>query len=89
MHQKYLNNSEPSRIFSILDPLKGSIFLDFMVSSRDIVLKYVTWEINIVDNISFWRDSWNGQPLLTILPDVHNIIQLQRPCGETNPFITY
>ena len=59
MHQKYLNNSEPSRIFSILDPLKGSIFLDFMV-----------------DNISFWRDSWNGQPPLTILPDVHNIISV-------------
>ena len=76
MHQKYLNNSEPSRIFSILDPPKGSIFLDFMVSSRDIVLKYVTWEINKVDNISFWRDSWNGQPPLTILPDVHNIISV-------------
>ena len=33
MQQKYLDNNDPSRIFSILDPPKGSVIWDFMTAS--------------------------------------------------------
>lgn len=60
MQQKYLDNNDPSRILSILDPPKGSVVWDFMIASRDIVVNYVSWEVNDGTRVNFWRDSWNG-----------------------------
>ena len=34
MQQKYLDNNDPSRILSILDPPKGSVIWDFMIASH-------------------------------------------------------
>jgi hypothetical protein len=33
LKKKYLDNLEPSRVLTILDPPKGSIILDFMMAS--------------------------------------------------------
>ena len=60
MQQKYLDNNEPHRIFSMLDPPKGSVIWDFMIASRDIVLNNIYWELNCGDKINFQGDSWNG-----------------------------
>ena len=65
MQQKYLNNNDSTRIISILDTPKGSVIWDFMIASRDIVVTYVTWEVNNNSRVSFLRDSWNGQPPLS------------------------
>ena len=46
MQQKYLDNNDPSRILSILDPPKGLVIWDFMTTSHNIVVNYVSWEIN-------------------------------------------
>ena len=57
----------------MLDPPKGSVIWDFMLSSKDIVHKYISWELNCGDKINFWRDSWNGQPPLITLPNIQEI----------------
>lgn len=53
MQKKYLDNNDPSRILSMLDPPKGLTIWDFMIFSRDIVLKYVTWEVNNGSMVKF------------------------------------
>ena len=64
MKQKYLHNNFPLRVLSILDPIKGSTIWDFMMSSRDVVVEYVSWEVNNGVKDKFWRDSWKGAPLV-------------------------
>ena len=71
MQQKYLDNNDPSRILSILDPPKGSVIWDFMTASRNIVVNYISWEVNDGTKVNFWRDSWNGQ-----IPLSNNLISL-------------
>ena len=60
----------------MLDPPKGSTIWDFMIASRDIVLKYISWELNCGDKINFWGDSWNGHPPLNIVLNIQNIISV-------------
>ena len=45
-----------------------------MIASIDLVLRFISWELNCGDKINFWRDSWNGQPLLITLPNVHKMM---------------
>ena len=54
-----------------MDPLKGSVIWDFMTASRNIVVNYVSWEVNDGTKVKFWRDSWNGQ-----IPISNNLISL-------------
>ena len=35
-----------------------------MMSSKDIVCNYVTWEFHSGEKVKFWEDSWNGFPPL-------------------------
>ena len=51
--QKYLDNNEPQRIFSMLDSPKGSVISNFMNAFRDIVLNYISWELNCGEKINF------------------------------------
>lgn len=44
-----------------------------MITSRDIVTHYISWEVNSGTQIKFWRDSWNGSPPFFNL-DLTNII---------------
>ena len=60
----------------MLDPLKGSVIWDFMIASRDIVLNYISWELNCGDTINFWGDSWNGHPPLNSIPNIQNIVSI-------------
>ena len=76
MQQKYLDNNEPHIIFSMLDPPKGSVIWDFMIASRDIVLKHISWELNCGNKINFWGDSWNGHPPLNTMPNIQNIVSV-------------
>ena len=46
MQQIYLDNNCPSRVLSVLDRVKGSNIWDFMMSPRDVFIKYITWEVN-------------------------------------------
>ena len=58
----------------MLDPPKGSVIWDFMIASRDIVLKYISWELNCGDKIKFWVNSWNGQPPLIVMQNIQKIV---------------
>ena len=71
MQQKYLDNNDPSRILSILDPPKGSVIWDFVTASQNIVVNYVSCEVNDCTKVKFWRDFWNGQIQLS-----NNLISL-------------
>ena len=46
MQQKYLENHDPSRILTILNPPKGSVIWAFMIASYKIIVNYISWEVN-------------------------------------------
>ena len=64
MQGKYLDSPSPSRIFTMSNPPLGLAIWNFMMSSKDIVCNYVTWEIHSGEKVKFWEDSWNGFPPL-------------------------
>ena len=78
MQQKYLDNNVSFRIFSMLDPPKGLVIWDFMIASCDIVVKYVSWEVNNGIRVNFWRDSLNGQTPLSNCLISTNIIKVSK-----------
>ena len=60
----------------MLDPPKEPIIWDFMIASRDIVLNYISWELNCGDKINFQGDLWNGHPPLNSMPNIQNIVSV-------------
>ena len=57
MQKKYLDNNDPTRVLSISNPPKGSVFWDFMIGSRKIIVDYISWDVNNGMSINFWNDS--------------------------------
>jgi hypothetical protein len=83
MQQKYLDNKNPARVLTILDPPKGSAIWDFMIASREIVTNYISWEVNSGYQVKFWHDSWNGAPPLSKMEGVdHMIIAIENLWGS-------
>ena len=74
MQHKYLDNLCASRVLSIENPSKGSSIWNFMMTSRDIVTQYITWDVNNGDRASFWRDCWSGLPPLIHATSLDDII---------------
>lgn len=77
LQEKYLDNLELSRFFTLLDPPKGSVTCEYMMASREVITSFIYWEVNNGKSINFWFDSWNGSPpLATIdsLKDFSNIV---------------
>lgn len=66
----------PLRILTTLDPPKGSAIWNFMISSREAVTKYVSWEVHSGELVHFWYESWNELPPLNQIALLSNSI----PC---------
>ena len=62
LQEKYLDNLEPSRVLTMLDPPKGSVIWDFMMASQEAITSFISWQVNNGDSVNFWFDSWNGSP---------------------------
>lgn len=60
----YLDNENPTRILTVVDPPKGYVIWNFIVNSRNIILKFSSWEINDGHGVKLWVGSWNGKPPL-------------------------
>ena len=65
LYNKYLNPLDKSSLFRIKNPPKGSAGWNFMVKSRNLITKYLTWDLGKGEEALFWEDSWNGLPPLT------------------------
>ena len=52
--RKYLDSSDPSKIFTKDHLPKGSVVLNFLVESQDLVTRYLTWKINNSFKALFW-----------------------------------
>ncbi|XP_059073538.1 uncharacterized protein LOC131874266 [Cryptomeria japonica] len=66
MQEKYLDSLNPSPVGTTLDPPKGSIVWNFMMSWRQVITRYVSWEVHNGESIQLWEDSWNGLPPLKL-----------------------
>lgn len=62
VQSKYLDTSNPVRIFIAQNPPTGSTMWNFISSCRDVVLPYLSWKINNGEQALFWDDSWNIFP---------------------------
>lgn len=80
LQEKYLDSNDCCRILIALDPPKGSAIWDFMISSRDAILRFVSWEVNNGESINFWIDSWNGLPPLSQNLELANAVQTITNC---------
>ena len=49
-------------IFRMKTLPKGSEGWNFMVKCRDLVSKYLTWDVGKGNHALFWEDSWDGHP---------------------------
>lgn len=65
MQAKYLNSHNPARIFKISNPPQGSTIWNFMISCREVVSNFLSWQVHSGEDILFWKDSWNGFPPLS------------------------
>ena len=65
LYNKYLNPLDKSSLFRIKNPPKGSAGWNFMAKSRNLITKYLTWDLGKGEEALFWEDSWNGLPPLT------------------------
>lgn len=68
MQHKYLDNQDPSHILSISNPPNGSAIWNFMISSREVVVKFITWKVHSGNKSNFLLDLWNGWPPLSSFP---------------------
>lgn len=76
MQAKYLANTQPSRVLTLLDSPKGSSIWNFMMDSRNLISKYVSWEINNGLSANLWTDSWCGYPPIAQLDNMANIMDI-------------
>lgn len=76
MQAKYLDSCNPLRIFSISNPPDGSTMWNFMISSRDLVTKYISWQVHNGELVNFWFDSWNGYPPLAQNNQLQQVIPI-------------
>jgi hypothetical protein len=53
LQEKYLDNLEPSRVLTVLDPPKGSVIWDFMMASREVITSFISWQVNNGDSVNF------------------------------------
>lgn len=76
MQDKYLDNNQPSRVLTILDSPKGSAIWNFMMDSRNLVTKYISWEVNNGFSANFWTDSWCGHPPIAQMDNMEDIMNI-------------
>ncbi|XP_057828398.2 uncharacterized protein LOC131039625 [Cryptomeria japonica] len=76
MQAKYLDSSNPIIILSISNPPDGSAMWNFMLSSRDVVTQFITWQIHNGESTNFRFDSWNGFPTLAQVPQLQLVIPI-------------
>ena len=69
LYNKYLNPKDLTSLFRTKTPPRGSTLWNFLIKCRDIITKYVTWDLGNGNKALFWEDSWNGLPRL----DTYNI----------------
>jgi hypothetical protein len=62
LYNKYLNVEDPVSIFRMKNPPKGSKIWNFMLNCRDLIGKFLTWDVGVGDKALFWEDSWDGHP---------------------------
>ncbi|GLJ43909.1 hypothetical protein SUGI_0915410 [Cryptomeria japonica] len=79
---RYLDSSEPERIFTMANSVGGSLIWKFVWESRKIITDHLTSRIGNGKKAKFWRDSWNGEVALAeIIKDNDWINQLEAKMG--------
>ena len=64
----YFDSLDPSRIITVLDPLKRSSVWDFMMGSRELIASFVSQEVNNQEKSFFCLfNSWIGYPFLLMI----------------------
>ena len=64
MYNKYLDAGDPTSIFRMKTLPKGSESWNFMTMCRDLVCKYLTWDVGKGEDALFCFYSWDGHPLI-------------------------
>ncbi|XP_059064892.1 uncharacterized protein LOC131856943 [Cryptomeria japonica] len=82
MAAKYLDSSDPERIFTVANSVGGSSIWRFIWESRKLITDHLTWRIGNGKKAKFWRDSWNGElALANIINDNEWINQIEANMG--------
>ncbi|XP_059068365.1 uncharacterized protein LOC131858903 [Cryptomeria japonica] len=69
MLAKYLRGASRERIFTATSLPKGSVFWNFLVSRRKVVLPHLSWVVHSGKKARFWDEVWNGHPALSAIRD--------------------
>lgn len=68
MYKKYLKVEDLISIFRMKSLPKGSKSWNFMVKCRNLVGKYLMWDVGKGNETLFWEDSWDGHPPIDSSP---------------------
>ena len=64
LFNKYLNIEDPTSVFRARLLPKGSENWNFITSCRNLINRFLTWDVGNGKSAFFWEDSWDGYPPL-------------------------
>lgn len=65
MLAKYLRGAPSEKIFTTTSLPKGSMFWNFLISCREVILPHLSWVVHNGKKAHFRDEVWNGHPALS------------------------